>query len=314
MRSPSRTAPHWWFVGGLLFILVPAVQACGRVDEAEDRGVEMTGAEVAAAAGVFEFTSEPLDSLIFEEKMAWAREQGLGDMPIGDAIVALGRTFLGATYTPGTLEAEGPERLVVNLRELDCVTYIESVLAMVRVLRAGAADFDSYRRELMRIRYRDGELAGYTSRLHYFSEWIANNEAKGIVRDVTAELGGRRQPGPLAFMTEHREAYRQLEDEGVAAEIRRMELELSGRERYYIPQASIAAVEGGIRDGDIIAATSTLEGLDVAHTGFAVWVGNRLHLMHAPLVGSVVELSEVPLAQRIQRISAQDGIMVARPH
>jgi hypothetical protein len=72
-------------------------------------------------------------------------------------------------------------------------------------------------------------------------------------------------------------------------------------------------VEGGIRDGDIIAATSSLEGLDVAHTGFAVWLNGRLHLMHAPLVGSVVELSQRPLAERIQGISGQNGIMIARP-
>jgi hypothetical protein len=160
-------------------------------------------------------------------------------MPVGDAIVALGRTFLGATYTPGTLEVEGPERLVVNLRELDCVTYVETVLAMVRILRAGTPDFESYKRELVRIRYRDGVLAGYPSRLHYFSEWISNNESKGIVQDVTAQLGGERRPG-RTFMTEHRDAYRQLARTEVAAEIGRIEATLSGRTRYYIPQASIA--------------------------------------------------------------------------
>jgi hypothetical protein len=114
-------------------------------------------------------------------------------------------------------------------------------------------------------------------------------------------------------MTAHQDAYRQLADEEVRAEIGRIEATLSGQERYYIPQGSIAAVAAGIRDGDVIAATSTLEGLDVAHTGFAIWVDGRLHLMHAPLVGTVVEISERPLADRIQRIQAQDGIMVARP-
>jgi hypothetical protein len=220
---------------------------------------------------------------------------------------------VGAPYTPGTLELEGPERLIVNLRELDCVTFVESVLAMSRVLHAGTPDFASFQRELVRIRYRGGVLAGYPSRLHYFSEWIADNEAKGIVADVTTQLGGVRAGDDITFMTRHPEAYRQLGDTAMVAQIRMIELELSGRERAYIPQEAIANIAAGIRDGDVIAATSTLEGLDIAHTGFALWVDDRLHLMHAPLVGTVVEVSEHPLADRIQRIQAQDGIMVARP-
>ena len=35
--------------------------------------------------------------------------------------------------------------------------------------------------------------------------------------------------------------------------------------------------------------------------------------MHAPLVGDSVQISEVTLAERIQRIEGQDGIIVARP-
>jgi hypothetical protein len=298
----------------LLIGLVPlTASGCGGDDAGVGGGVERTGEEAARVAEVFDVTAEPLDSLIFEEKMAWAQREGLAQMPMGSAIAALGRTFVGAPYTPGTLEVEGPERLVVNLRELDCVTFVESVLAMVRILRAGTPDYASFQRELVRIRYRDGTLAGYPSRLHYFSEWIADNEAKGIVVDVTRELGGASRPGPLGFMSAHRDSYRQLADPAVAAEIGRLETELSGRERFYIPENSIAAMAGGIQDGDIIAATSTLDGLDIAHTGFALWVGGQLHLMHAPLVGSVVEISERPLAERLQRITAQDGIMVARP-
>jgi hypothetical protein len=297
-------------VGGLLVVVL---LGCGREDVAEEVGVERVGVEAARAAEVFDVTAEPMDSIIFEEKMEWAREAGLERMPIGDAIVALGRTFVGAPYVAGTLEQEGPERLVVNLRELDCVTYVETVLAMARILRAGSPDYASFKQELVRIRYRDGVLVGYPSRLHYFSEWISNNERKGIVRDVSGEVGGERRPGEIGFMTRNREAYRQLEDEEVAAEIARIETTLSGEERNYVPQRSIAAVEAGIRDGDIIAATSTLEGLDIAHTGFAIWIDNRLHLMHAPLVGTVVEISVRPLAERIQRIEAQNGVMVARP-
>jgi len=292
-----------------LLFPVLLLAACG---DTSDTAPDAAPADTAAAG--YEVTMEPQDSVIFEEKMAWARANRLDTLATTGAIMAaLGRTFVGTTYTPATLELPGDERLIINLRELDCVTFVENMLAMARIIRAGSPDFAGFKRELVRIRYRDGELNGYPSRLHYFSEWIANNEAKGVVDNVTLDLGGVPDSMALTFMTSHREAYRQLADSSRFEEIRRLEGELSGRPRHYIPEGSIAGVADRIRDGDVIAATSTLEGLDVAHTGLALWVDGRLHLMHAPLVGSVVEISEHPLADRILRIEAQDGIMVARP-
>lgn len=307
----SATLPRHHPARTLLAGVAAMIVACGGSED--ERGIELTGDEAAAASPAFEVTEQPGDSIVFAETIAWARANRVDTLSTADAMAALGRRFVGTPYTPGTLELEGDERLIVNLRELDCVTFIENMLAMARVLRAGSPDYDSFKRELVRIRYRDGVLSGYTSRLHYFSEWIADNEGKGIVDDVTLETGGVQDTGAITFMTRNIDAYRQLADTAVVAEIRSIETSLSGRERYYIPEDEIAAVARNIRDGDIIAATSTLEGLDIAHTGLALWVDGRLHLMHAPLVGSIVEISELPLAERLQRIEAQDGIMVARP-
>jgi hypothetical protein len=295
---------------GLLFVL--AAVACARGTGAEEE-LELTSEDAAAATTAFGVASDPADSIIFAEKITWARAQRLDTLELGDAIAALGRSFVGTRYTPGTLEVPGGERLVVNLRELDCVTFVENVLAIVRTLRAGKDDYASFQRELLHIRYRGGVLSGYPSRLHYFSEWIADNEAKGVVRDITASLGGRLDPDSITFMTRHREAYRQLVDTATFAEIARIETKLSGRQRHFIPEGEIEAVAPRIRDGDVIAATSTAAGLDIAHTGFAIRLQGRLHLMHAPLVGSAVEISERPLADRIRGIRSQDGIMVARP-
>jgi hypothetical protein len=295
----------------ILAVLALALAACGGSAEIEQ---EMTGEEAAEISPAFSVTEQPEDSIAFEETIAWARANRIDTLPTtGAMMAALGRTFVGTPYIPQTLELEGDERLIVNLRELDCVTFVENMLAISRVLKAGTPDYDSFKRELVRIRYRDGVLSGYESRLHYFSEWIADNEAKGIVDDVTAAIGGVQDTGAITFMTRHAESYRQLEDPAVVDRIRTIETTLSGRERHYIPQDGIDDVASSIQDGDIIAATSTLEGLDIAHTGLALWVDGRLHLMHAPLVGSVVEISELPLADRLQRIDAQDGIMVARP-
>jgi hypothetical protein len=261
----------------------------------------------AAASG-----QVPTDSAIVEQKLAWARAQRVDTLPIGKAIAAFGRTFVGTKYTPGTLEAPGPERLVINLRELDCVTFVENMIALARTLRA-QGHYPEFKRELTRIRYRDGKLNGYPSRLHYFSEWIANNDAKGVVRNVSRTIGGKPDPESIDFMTKHRKSYRQLVDDKVFRDISVMEKRVSAQPRWFIPESELASKAAQIQDGDVIGATSTLPGLDIAHTGLALWVNGKLHLMHAPLVGKAVEISEVPLANRIISIAAQDGIMVARP-
>lgn len=258
----------------------------------------------------------------FEAKVRWGFQHGLALAQPGEAIAALGRTFVGTAYRPATLEVEGPERLVINLHELDCVTFVETVLALTRFIKADGirmlADpaaarlrFEGYLREL---RYRRGVIDGYPSRLHYFSEWLAANAASGRLRIITRELGGVVDPEPLGFMSAHPEAYRQMAEAGVVGAIRDMEKRLNGGpKRWFLPEARIAAAAARIEDGDVIAATSTVAGLDVAHTGFALWKDGKLHLLHAPLVGSAVEISELPLAERIQSIKTQDGIMVARP-
>ncbi len=260
---------------------------------------------------------------IAREHFAWAVvAQGADTFTnFGDLVAQIGERFVGTTYEPHTLEIPGPERLVINLEALDCVTFVENVLVLARLAWSAspglAADPDgfqaAYRDELTRLRYRGGVLDGYASRLHYFSEWIADNEASGLVDAISRELGGVADGSAIDFMSTHPDAYRQLADPDVVAGIARMEARVGSVERYYIPAGAIDEASDGIQDGDVIAATSTVEGLDIAHTGIALWQDGVLRLLHAPLVGSHVRISEGSLAERIGRIGGQDGIMVARP-
>ncbi len=261
------------------------------------------------------------DWRIFREKVTWAAAHGLDTVPAGEAIVRLGESFVGTPYRAGTLEAPGPEHVVVNLRELDCVTFVETVIALTRFVRqdgvaalgdslAARARYETY---LRAIRYRAGILEGYASRLHYFSDWLAENAAAGHVDIVTASLGGTADPRPLTFMTSHADAYPALSDSVTLVTLQVVEARLNaGPQRQVIPKDSIAGIVNGIHNGDIIAAATTVAGLDVSHTGFAIWKNGELHLMHAPLTGSPVEISPLPLAERIKGISSQWGIMVAR--
>ena len=262
------------------------------------------------------------DWAIARGTIAWAQDLGLGSFPIGEVVAILGSTFIGTPYAPGTLELTGPERLVVNLRAFDCVTLVEHVLVLAHLTVTEEDRFvedeemfrGRYRHELTRLRYRGGILSDYSSRLHYFSEWIADADTKGIARALTQELGGVQDSRPIDFMSQNPESYRQLgEDPSLLESIREMEGGLTESPRFYIPQDQIADTEQSIQDGDVIAAVSTLDGLDIAHTGIALWRGDRLHLLHAPLVGDSVEVSVEPLAERIQGFSSQMGIMVSRP-
>ena len=305
---------------GLLMVL--AAVGCGAAAEQE--------AEPAAARAPV--TTEPAqdpiplagteteeDWRILLSTVSWARAQGLDTLSMGETVARVGRRFVGRPYIPGTLEVAEPEALVVNLREFDCVTFVENAVAISRVLHTTDRDAaetqirDRFVSELAGLRYRDGRIDGYPSRLHYFSEWISDNERRERVRHLSPLIGGTADEQPITFMTTHPDAYRQLADSAVLEEIRRREEELSGRARYGVRQNRIAQFQDSIQTGDLIAATSTLVGLDVAHTGIAIWDGDVLRLMHAPLVGDSVQISEVPLADRINSISRQDGIMVARP-
>lgn len=291
--------------------------ACG--GDAQEEAGEALARPAASAQRDWETER---DWEIARERVAWARQERLDQAPeFGDVVAAIGEQFVGTAYEPGTLELPGPERLVVNLEALDCVTFVENVLVLARLVRTAPPVSSSdtgqfraaYRRELTRIRYRGGAMDGYASRLHYFSEWISDAEDKGLVQDLSRRLGGVADPSVIDFMSTHPAAYRQLADPAVLAQVTQVEARLSASPRFYVPAPDIEANSAGVRAGDVIAATSTVAGLDVAHTGIAVWRDGELRLLHAPLADSHVQISEKSLSQRIRDIQGQDGIMVARP-
>ncbi len=185
-----------------------------------------------------------------------ALEAGADTLPMGEAMGVVGRSLVGTAYVPRTLEVDGPERLVINFRGLDCVTFVENVWATAALLRAevdlgnrGAVETE-YERLLSTLRYRNGFVDGYASRLHYFTDWIADGEQKLVLDDVTAELGGVEDREPIDFMSTHPEAYRQLSDVDVLEAIADAEARLTARGRVYLPQDRIEEASPRIREGD----------------------------------------------------------------
>lgn len=232
--------------------------------------------------------------------------------PAGAGIHSLGRYFLDAPYAAGTLENDGAEALVVNLRAFDCFTFVESVVALAHVFRSGPVSFDRYREVLTWIRYRRGCPDGYASRLHYFSDWLFDNQRKGVVINATPGLGGRRLSKKIHYMTGHPKQYPALNDRTVYRQMRAVEKRMQRRASHYIPKAAFRDVEARLADGDLIAFTTRIEGLDVTHAGFAVHAGRTLHLLHASSLAGRVLVSAETLGDYLRGNRTSTGIMVAR--
>lgn len=259
-----------------------------------------------------QITCSPADKKAVADKTI--QIDGLLENDFGKTIVAIGKTFLGTPYVAKTLEVGETESLVVNLQGLDCTTYVENVLAFGSMLRNGESDFEDFTKNLKKIRYKDGKLDGYASRLHYFSEWIANNEAKGLLKDITNEIGGAEITKKIDFMSTHRDLYPFLSNDANFEKIKVSENYLNDQPLCILAQDQIEANEHLMQTGDIIALTTSINGLDITHTGIATREKDgRIHLLHASTGSNEVEVSDLPLADYLKKIKKNTGIMVARP-
>lgn len=252
------------------------------------------------------------DRRIFEELIRFLDKKKTSAKFLDHLMLEIGKFFLGAPYVSGTLETKRAEHLGVNLREFDCVTFVENVVALVWHLKSRGKSFEAFQRLLQKIRYRQGRLQGYSSRLHYFSDWIHDNQKKGIIRDVTAEIGGRPLRKAMTFMTTNPALYPSLKNAANLQRMKSVERTISRRSLFFIPKKALRRLEDRIRDGDLIAITTNREGLDVQHVGLAAKVKNRIHLLHASSIEGKVVLSKKTLYRYLMQSRARSGIMVAR--
>ena len=274
------------------------------------------------AFSVILFFSSNIYSQVFSEKdveicnskFTLAVDKSLSEKPINEIIIEIGKSFMKTEYVAHTLEKDGDEQLVINLTGLDCTTFLETSLTFARCIKKGKTSFEDYQNELTFIRYRDGKLNKYPSRLHYFSDWIYNNQQKGIVKDITEEIGGKEIKFNVDFMSENPKYYTQLKDNPeFIPVISKQEDEINSRQYYYIPENDIEKIESKIQSGDLIALTTSDKGLDIGHVGLAIKMENgRIHFLHAPLAGSKVQITETPLSDYAKKIKKHTGIIVLR--
>jgi hypothetical protein len=219
-------------------------------------------------------------------------------------------------YVVATLELyDDQEVCSVNFRGLDCVTFFETSLAFARMLGRSAHTPEALLAEIAFTRYRHGQLVDYASRLHYLSDWFFDNHDKRVVRVITPELPGAiRFAKRVSFMSTHPEIYRQLKaNAALVGKIARVEAEINARETYYLPKAKVAAAQALVMTGDIVGATTTIEGLDCAHAGLCYKdEGGIPRLLHGSTTRNAVVLDK-DLATYLASVSTHSGIIVARP-
>ena len=259
------------------------------------------------------YTEEDVE--ICSSKFEYALSDKLYERSIGDIIVEIGKTSLGVDYEAHTLEKGDEEKLIIHLSGLDCYTFFESSLVFARCIKKRKTTFDDFKDELQNVRYRGGIIDGYPSRLHYASDWMFDNAVRGIVKDVTKEIGGELYDKEINFMSTHSDSYKRMKDRpAVIRQIEKTEKEINSRNKYYIPENRIEEVESKIQNGDIVLITTNIEGLDISHTGIAVRNDDgRIHFMHAPLKGKKVQITTEPLSDYIKNVERHNGIMIARP-
>jgi len=254
---------------------------------------------------------QPEDKVILEK--ICKNLQSESQTPTANLVELVGKEFLGTPYVANTLE-KIPEHLVINLRELDCTTFGENCLAIARVIKSGDTSFENYTKELQTLRYFDGVIDSYPSRIHYFSDWIYENDKRGFVKMVSEQISHVPYPMDLNIMSTHPDSYKQLEgNEEFVKLIKQKEAEISLRKMFYLPKDQLAKYESQLQDGDIVGLTTTVDGLDITHVGIIVHVHGRVHLMHASSKELKVIISDQTLEDYLNGRSTVNGIMVARP-
>lgn len=234
---------------------------------------------------------------------------------VPELMIIVAKQMLGTEYVAGTLE-KVPEQLTVSLTQTDCILFVESCLAMALNAKKGIFHPDSLCATIQSLRYRDGKVDGYASRIHYTSEWIRQGEARGIFREITDVLSGDNLSGQrFSYMSEHSDAYRQLKgNPAEVARIAQMEASLNQHTDYFvIPKEAVSKMEHLLKDGDILGFNSTVKGLDIAHVALVYHKENgQVGFIHASQADGKVVIDEKSIADYVNSRKSNNGIRIVR--
>jgi hypothetical protein len=204
---------------------------------------------------------------------------------IGERMRLISSRFSGCPYIVNPLigSARAPEVFTVSLAGFDCVTYIETVLAL-----ALSDSVDQFVETIRHVRYKNGQV-DWKSRNHYMTGWIKNNSRQGFIRNITRGSDTISKTRTLGTL------------EGVPPKIVTFKC---------FPKRMFLRIKNHVADGDLIFFASTRKRLDVFHAGLLFREGEQVNLRHASRSqGGVVEQ---PLSEFLKK-NRMAGLILVRP-
>jgi hypothetical protein len=255
------------------------------------------------------------DGKKFLSIVEYAKQNQLDRQPLGNIITSIGNQFIGAEYQAGLLDKTPTEKLFISLQKFDCLLFVETVIALAKNISQQDYSYQKFTEMVRQERYRDGKLNGYCSRLHYFSEWIADNQKRGNVINITANIGEVELTKNLNYMSSNWRKYpatiRTQENYQCVVQ---MEANLVGMKLDYIPQKDIDKIYPLLQTGDIVGVATNIAGLDFTHTGFVNIVSRddrqTIGFLHASPAGKVTIASD--LKTYVGKVKNAIGIIVVR--
>lgn len=187
---------------------------------------------------------------------------------IQDRLAFLSERFSGVPYQADTLIGgiDAPENFVVDFTALDCFTFLDYIAAM-----SISADFEDFKKNLRRIRYRQGQVA-FLERNHFFTDWIYSNP--DLFRDITKEIGAEAAVSVTKELNRKEDGA--LYVNGITVNV---------RELSYLPTEALdETVLSKISTGDYAGVYSYKAGLDVSHVGILIKKKDGVFIRHASSV------------------------------
>lgn len=292
----------------LFFLAVTCAGLCG-ISMGDALGcVSAQGATIERMRFHCENDTAKINSLLME-----GLHSGLNDA--NELVCFYAHKLEGTPYVAHTLEGD-TEMLTINIDELDCTTFVETLYALTRTTLNGRYSWRDYAHHLEDLRYRRGQMGDYSTRLHYISDWIIDNSNRGNLIDVTSDIKCvRYKIKTINYMSSHRDSYPSLANDTIYEKIKNFEIGYRNHRFPYVKKESLNSkdVKAVVRRGDFVGLVTRIDGLDISHLGIVeLDAEGNLVLLDASSRGKKVMLEPVDLKKQLSTSSKTEGVRFFR--